>query len=111
MELTMGGVVSINRGVNVTAHQRHRHKRFHVPPEAKGIRYYRFLAVAPRRQSGEESASTNAELDTLEAERLVARRGMWFCVMALLCVMIWLWGRFGVSAILPILRPDLFPPP
>ena len=95
-------------------HHHHRHKKFHVRPEAKGRGYQTFLgapaasqwtasarmaaaAVAAEQEAHGRIASATAERETLvtaeleagrEAQRRVAVSGLWICAGLLLCVLI-----------------------
>jgi hypothetical protein len=75
-------------------HHYHRHKKFHVRPEAKGLGYHRFLGLPSASQWTAAAKTEEKELAAAEVEpeevrqRRLARRGLWICAGLLLCVLI-----------------------
>ena len=82
-------------------HHHHRHKKFHVRPEATGLGYHRFLGLpsasqwtAPAKTEVEKLVAAEVEAEEV-AHRRLALRGSWLCAGLLFCMLIVVTGNLG----------------
>jgi hypothetical protein len=70
--------------------RRHRHKRFHVPREAKGIGYWKFLGAPTHRSGQAGEAGVNTE-DEAEESQETQGGSFWTLAVIVTCAIVLLW--------------------